>query len=506
MNLFFRKNDPRARQDTIETAPIVQEEPVSAESPMDKDRNSIASNGKKNKNDRQPELIRVIGKNSSFANPRGLDVSTLREKYLSDPVGFLQLLAEISPFLSGTIRTALHLAFGEGRFTITVRDEDGQILQNETAEAIAFLNNQPLSVGKPKQFFGKLLQEMMFFADGAAFEGVGYSNDPDGSMGYAYFKPFSTNSLNIGVNALGEETLYQTRRDGTEKELRTPHIFWTPNDPSVNSPNGKYAMASGAIEGLGELLTARNLRDGVRAAGNPLRMIRYKRDAILRAALEAVGATLRTKKVNDWIDAEIKKLETYAQERRSADTIVVADDVSAGNVEPADFRRVVPALESLWARSAISFGTFGTLLGFGEATKGSLQYQLVASYVASKRSEVFQLVEGGMDKHFILQGKIVHTTIEAPAVHLTDELVAQNAEQMKFLNALMRYAVGFDDYEDFCKAITGHKSRGKQIDNVIETLLKIAHSGGVDKNDSRQTNKSNGTPGKNPGNPQEGTQ
>ncbi len=439
----------------------------------------------------------VIGKDSTISNPRNLSIEALQRLYYTNPIRFLRILGDISPFLSSTVTTVLRLAIGNGKFNITVREASGKnkILETESKEAKALFESQPRETGDLCVVIGKLLQEIMFWADGFAFEGTFAEDDEDGERGYNRLHLFSTNSTNLARNKAGKQVLLQKKKDGTFVELNEFHVYWQPNDPTVDCPNGKYALASALIEGFGELITSRDLRDGVKAAGNPSRVFTYDRDALFKTAIETLGLGIRSNKVAEWVATQIGKLETYASKRKNAETMVVAKDVQVSNVQPANFGNVVPALETLWTRFAASLNSFNNILGFGESTKASLQYQLVATNIDCKREEVLRKLCEFLVMHFKLQGKEVIVEIDAPTIHLTDELVAQNTAQMRFLNKLMEYAMGLISREEFSTEITSHLPAGEEIDGALEAILKIAKAGGNDKNDSKKTETSGGKTG-----------
>jgi hypothetical protein len=439
----------------------------------------------------------IIGKDSSISTPKGLTVAALERLYFTNPIRFLKVLGDISPFLSSTVTTVLRLAIGNGKFNITVREASGKnkILEEESKEAKLLFDSQPKETGDLCVVIGKLLQEIMFWADGFAFEGTFAEDDEDGDRGYSRLHLFSTNTTNLGRDKNNKRVLVQKKKDGKLIELNEFHVYWQPNDPTVDSPNGKYALASALIEGFGELITSRDLRDGVKGAGNPARVVTYDRDGLFKTAIETLGLGIRSNKVAEWVSAQVSKIETYASKRKNAEVMVVAKDVAVSNVQPANFANVVPALETLWTRFAASLNSFNNILGFGESTKASLQYQLVATNIDSKREEVLRKLCDFLVMHFKLQGKNVIVEIDAPTIHLTDELVAQNTAQMRFLNKLMEYAMGLISREEFSTEITSHLPAGEEIEGALEAILKIAKSGGNDKNDSKKTESSGGKTG-----------
>lgn len=441
--------------------------------------------------------IRLIGKHLRSRYPSTLTIANLQDVYFADPVGFIAILEEVSPFFKSTIATASMMGTN-GEFKFEVRSTSGdEIIPEKCEELRVFFNSQPISVGDINTLVGSLLKEIMFYADGIAFQGIGFPDD-DGMMGYAYLKPFSTNSTNLGRNSSDEQGLYQRRSDGVIVELNMEHTFWQANEPTLSSPNGTYDMTSGLLEGISEIITSRDLRDGVRGAGSPVRLMRYDRDSLIKTAVETMGITIRAgAKIAQFVADQIKTIESYAKSRRHAETMVVAKDVEVINVEPANFQNVVPAIETLQIRTAASFGNHANLMGFGEATKSGLQYQLVAQRIDYKRSKVLKLLERFCEAHFLLKGEVVVVTIVAPQIHLGDELVEQNALQMIFMNAVMQYGLGLISREELSRKITGRSPKGEEKDGVLDALLKISASpGGLDNNSSQKTETSGGKNGK----------
>jgi hypothetical protein len=490
MSFYFNlpRNSDAANQDEHTTA-----KPGEAESPIDRMFSPFTADGKA----KAPDGVRLIGKHLQTRYPQRLTVSNLQQIYFRDPIGFIPILEEVSPFFKSTVQTAAMLATnGEFQFEVRV---DGVIAKDLSLLAEEFFENQPPSVGGVNQIVGTLLKETMFYSDGAAFQGVGYDGD-DGSLGYDYIKPFSTNTTNLGVNKRGQEALYQRRSDGSVTELNMEHTFWLPNEPTLASPNGTYDMTSGLLEGISEIITSRDLRDGVRGAGSPIRVLRYDRDSLIKTAVETLGITIRAgKKIADFVKDQVLQLESYAKTRQQAETLVLSSDVGVENVQPADFRAVLPALESLNIRAAVSFGTHSNMLGFGDSTKSSLQYQMVAQRINYKREHIIRLLERFLEAHFLLQGKDVEAKIIAPEIHLTDELVKESTAQVRFLNELTKFAMGLTDRDTFSKSITGDFPKGTEVEGALEAILKVASTpGGNDKNGSSQANTTGGKPGKPP--------
>ena len=441
---------------------------------------------------------RLLGKHLAIRFPQQLTIENLKQIYYRDPIAFIAVLHEISPFFKSTV-DLYSLMATNGKFTINVRGEDGKVDEKASKEAESFWKNQPLDVGSLSDFVGKMLLEFCFFADGCAFQGIGVTGDETGELGYAYVKPFSTNTTLVGLSPTNEIGLYQRTRNGKTIELTMAHTFWQPHEPTLQSPNGTYAMSAGVIEGLAELITARDLRDGIRGAGSPVRLFRYDRDALIKTAVETMGITIRAgQKLAQFVKDQISTIESYAKNRRNAESLVVAKDVNVENVAPVDFNGVLPAIEHVTNRTANAWGTMPNMFGHGEATKQNLQYQLVAQRIDYKRAKVLRLIEKCTEQHFLLMGRVVEVEVVPPAIHLTDQLVAENTRQMKFLNELMRFGAGLIDNETFSRNITGESPAGTPLEGAIDAMLKVAKPGGLDNNNSNQAEKTGGKTGKPP--------
>lgn len=443
--------------------------------------------------------IRLMGKHLASKHPQQLTIANFQNLYFRDPVGFIGILYEVHPLFKSTVDLAATMATN-GNFRFEVRDKGGMLVHEKGEELTKFFENQPLSVGNINTLVGTLYKELTCFADGCAFQAIGVPGDETGEMGYSYIKPFSTNTTNLGQSASGEQKLFQHSLSGKLIELSAEHTYWQPYEPTLSSPNGTYAMSSGIMEALSEMISARDFRDGVRAAGNPIRLFHYDRDSMIKTAVETMGITIRAgAKIANFIAEQIKAIENYAKNRKNAEALVLAKDVVASNLQPSDFRMVIPAMESLLNRSSVSWNTFPNLLGHGDSTKQSLQYQLVAQRVSYNRDKVLRLIERVSEKHFLLMGSEVQVTLVAPKIHLTDELVAENTAQMHLLNTVFKYALGLISREELAHDVTGSSPTGPEIEGAIEAILKISTTpGGNDKNASSQADKTGGKSGRPP--------
>jgi hypothetical protein len=403
-------------------------------------------------------------------------------------------MAEINPFLKGVIGTTCQLAVGNGEFIFNVYDADGKLQTEEVEELNTLFSSQTRKTGGIARIVEYLLCESMFFSTGIAMEAVFDTSDKDGKKGYRYLYPFFAETLHLATKVTTDEEILVQEQSGKYVAMNENHVYWEPNDPRMYLPSGTLSMSSALIELFGDLLMTTSLRDGVRSAGQPIRIFRYDKTTIIERLRGVLNLLVSSADFKTKLKAEVDEIRVEAEKAKNLEYIVTDKSTEVSHLDPADFAKVVPAVDVLQTRLASSLHTHKSILGFGNATtKASLDYQLSAGYIEWKRSSVLNFLERMCERHFLFQGKIRKVKITPPRIHLNEGVVEETIKEHAFYNALREYAVGAIDYETFCMRISGQKPAGQPLDGAIDALLKNSKG---DKNQSSNPSKSGGVGGK----------
>lgn len=414
-------------------------------------------------------------------------IADLQKEIARDPENFaIRYLRKISPFASKVINATLDTAFADGEIAIAVYDKKGNFVEKDTEELKTLFDSQAPDVGKLPEIATKLLLDFMYFGKGCCFEGV---TSDKRLGGYTALYPFSSRSIEFGQrDSSSDFGLYQEQLDPesgarVKKALNAEHIYWTPNQPTIENPFGTSAIPAAMLEAFGEAIVRRDLKDGIQNAGNPTHVFKYDSGEIHKTAVEKLR-----KKGNDlreYVLGQIQSLRDYAKKYRATDNVVVDTASSFERIPGGNFNGLESAIQMVWTALSASLNSFPAMLGFGDVSKTNINYQFFAGNVRSSRAKVQALLEAFGEKHFRLKGKVRTVCITFPTIHLTDEIVMENTMQLRIFNQIRLYLAGLISEDELSVQLTGKKPvRPLDREMLIEIISASSPS---DKNNSKKS-------------------
>lgn len=444
-----------------------------------------------------PEYLSVV--NTEESSERLKTIRAFQELVKSNPEEFIREgAAIISPFFSKTVVDCLILANGGGKqngkdrkekIRIVVKKKNGTIDEATSEELWKFFDTvQPKRYGGLQGLHDMLLQDIMFYDKGCAIEGV-VSEDPL-NKGYKAMHPFPVSSIYMGKEEgqkySDEYVLLHKRAFKNEQEeaeyvkLNDVHTHFSINCPTTHKPLGRSLTPSLPNTTMVEAIVFRDLVDAIGQAGNATNIFKYDSAELHKNALEKLRYTKT--KAEEWVKDQIDELKKVARSFRASDNPVIDKTSDVSRQEVGDFSKLDPALQAVWIKVAAAMNSSQELLGFGDTTRDSFAYQMMAGLVSESRDRALGTIERACEEHLRLQGKIRSVKIMYPRIHLTEELTEENTLNIAIRNVAMLVSLGTMTEQEAVLKLGGNSNQKIDIE-VAKEIAKIA----PDQNNSKQT-------------------